>query len=325
MNSTSGTTDPLCMGALCIFYAVANVIIFILGVAGNGLVIWIVGFKAKKSVVNTWYLSLALSDFLFCGTLPFSIIHIIKQDWIFGLFMCKFMFFAVYFNWFSSIFILVIISVDRCVVVKFPVWAQNKRTTRKASVIAVLVWILSAAYCLPSAYSLGVQNNGQNQTKNCFYSYTKDQKTVDVVCDLFLGFVIPFLIIVVCYVVIMRKLKIDQMAKSKKPFKIMTALIVTFVVCWLPYHTFSLMDLNLRKYKNFLNSGYKIALILANGNSCINPFLYTFTGKDFKKQCKTLLSKIENAFEEEETKCKVQGTISITPEDGRHATTVCNV
>ncbi|KAG9261429.1 C3a anaphylatoxin chemotactic receptor-like [Astyanax mexicanus] len=327
MNSTELTADPVCRGALCIFYAVANVIIFILGVGGNGLVIWITGFKVKKSVVNTWYLSLALSDFLFCCTLPFSVIHVIMKDWIFGLFMCKLMFFAVYFNWFSSIFVLAIVSVDRCVLVKFPVWAQNKRTVRKASVIVLLVWIISAAYCLPTAYSLEVLNDEYNQTKNCFYSYTmQEEEIVDVIFDFIFGFVIPFLIIVICYAIIIRKLKTNQMAKSKKPFKIMTALIVTFLICWLPYHTFTLMDLNYEKYKRFIDTGSTIAVIFANANSCLNPFLYTFTGKDFKKQCYTLRSKIENAFEEdEESKSKGRGTAFITPGEGKLLTTGCSL
>uniref|UniRef100_A0A8B9GVR2 Chemerin chemokine-like receptor 1 n=1 Tax=Astyanax mexicanus TaxID=7994 RepID=A0A8B9GVR2_ASTMX len=303
MNSTELTADPVCRGALCIFYAVANVIIFILGVGGNGLVIWITGFKVKKSVVNTWYLSLALSDFLFCCTLPVGIVHVVKNDWIFGLFMCKFIFFNMYFNWFSSIFVLAIVSVDRCVLVKFPVWAQNK------------------------PYSLEVLNDEYNQTKNCFYSYTmQEEEIVDVIFDFIFGFVIPFLIIVICYAIIIRKLKTNQMAKSKKPFKIMTALIVTFLICWLPYHTFTLMDLNYEKYKRFIDTGSTIAVIFANANSCLNPFLYTFTGKDFKKQCYTLRSKIENAFEEdEESKSKGRGTAFITPGEGKLLTTGCSL
>ncbi|KAL7836333.1 hypothetical protein AOLI_G00276170 [Acnodon oligacanthus] len=122
-------TSRICTNANCIFYAVANLTIFILGVAGNGLVIWIAGFKVKNSVVSTWYLSLVVSDFMFCSILPLLVILDIKNEWIFGLFMCKIRYFILLLNWFCSIFLLVIISVDRCVVIIFPVWAQNKRTT----------------------------------------------------------------------------------------------------------------------------------------------------------------------------------------------------
>ncbi|KAL6465918.1 hypothetical protein MHYP_G00260510 [Metynnis hypsauchen] len=126
-------TSLTCSNAVYIFFAVANVIIFILGVAGNGLVIWIAGFKVKKSVVSTWYLSLAVTDFLFCYTLPLLVIFVIKNEWIFGHFLFKFTYFIMFHNWICSIFQLVIISVDRCVVSMFPVWAQNHRTMLRSN------------------------------------------------------------------------------------------------------------------------------------------------------------------------------------------------
>ncbi|KAI4877771.1 hypothetical protein NFI96_032660, partial [Prochilodus magdalenae] len=47
-------------------------------------------------------------------------------EWIFGSFMSKFISFFFFLNMYSSV-LLFVISVDRCVVVMFPVWAQNKR------------------------------------------------------------------------------------------------------------------------------------------------------------------------------------------------------
>ncbi|XP_017539212.1 chemokine-like receptor 1 [Pygocentrus nattereri] len=306
---------------LDIFYTVTNVIIFILGVGGNGLVIWIAGFKMKRSVIRIWYLSLAVSDFLFCTFLPLNIIYIVTHEWILGVFLCKLMFFSMYFNWFSSIFLLVIISVDRCVVVMFPVWAQNKRTVRKALVIVMIAWIISAAYCMPSAISLEVQQDDHQETKLFFYNYSNNQElTADVTCDFIIGFVIPFLLIVICYVVIIRKLKPTQMTKSKKPFKIMTALVATFFTCWLPYHIFALMELNYKKYDNFLITGATVVLILANASSCLNPLLYAFMGKDFKRQCYSLLTKIENAIEGEEDKYTLRGTGTTSTGESKLAT-----
>ncbi|KAI4887085.1 hypothetical protein NFI96_007540 [Prochilodus magdalenae] len=148
--TTSRNTDSSsCSVAMCVFHAVARLIIFILGVAGNGLVIWIAGFKVKKSVITTWYLSLAVSDFIYCSTLPLFVIYVLSRNWPFGLFMCKFNSFIMWLNMYSSIFLLTIISVDRCLVVMFPVWAQNQCTVKKASVIVMVAWIISAALSTP--------------------------------------------------------------------------------------------------------------------------------------------------------------------------------
>ncbi|XP_036454427.1 chemokine-like receptor 1 [Colossoma macropomum] len=315
-------TPATCTDATCVFLAIVNVIIFVLGVVGNGLVIWIAGFKMKKSVNTTWYLSLAVSDFLFCSFLPISIAYTVKKDWVFGLLMCKFTSFILFLNMFSSIFLLVIISVDRCVVVMFPVWAQNKRTVRKASVVVVLAWITAALFSKPSAFFRDIERDIFEDRNICFNNYTSAEQHAAVVsCRFVFGFLMPFLIIIFCYVFIIQKLKLNQSARSKKPFKIMTALIATFLICWLPFHTVALMELNHHKYASILPTGQVIGTTFASANSCLNPFLYAFMGKDFKRKCHALLSKIENAIEEE-GRSTVRGTSITTSGEGKLSTVV---
>ncbi|XP_066510374.1 chemerin-like receptor 1 [Hoplias malabaricus] len=280
-----------------IYLAIINVVVFILGVAGNGLVIWIAGFKLRKSVNTIWYLSLAVSDFLFCSFLPFGVVKLVKDDWIFGLHMCKFTSFVMFLNMFSSIFLLVIISVDRCVVVMFPAWAQNQRSVRKASVIVVLAWIISAVCSSPSVF---IREVTFHQGKNvCYNSYPEGSHSVIVSFRFIVGFLVPFLIIISCYLVIILKLKINQSANSKKPFKVMTALIFTFFICWLPFNIIALMELNNYENKRILQTGQVLGAIFATANSCMNPFIYALIGKDSKNKCCALWSKIENAVEEE--------------------------
>uniref|UniRef100_A0A4W4DN29 G-protein coupled receptors family 1 profile domain-containing protein n=1 Tax=Electrophorus electricus TaxID=8005 RepID=A0A4W4DN29_ELEEL len=302
-------SSPLCRDAMCVILATANVIMFVLGVTGNGLVIWISGFRIKKSVNTTWYLSLAVSDFLFCAFLPFHVVYLVKGDWVFGLFLCKLQSFIMFINMFSSIFLLLIISVDRCVVVMFPVWVQNKRTVKKASVIVMLAWIVSALLSTPSAIYRNIKEDHMTSIKTCYYRYT-DVKNLDhiaiVVCRFIFGFVIPFLVIITCYAVIIRKLKTNQMAKSKKPFRIMTVLIVCFFICWLPFHTVAFMELH-TKYHSLVPNGQNIAGTLATANSFMNPFLYAFMGKDFNRKFHAILLKTESAIEED-GRSTVRGT-----------------
>ncbi|XP_071755841.1 chemokine-like receptor 1 [Centroberyx gerrardi] len=287
--------------ASCVTLLVVNVVIFLLGFCGNGVVIWISGFKMKKTVNTTWYLSLAISDFIFCACLPFSITHMVMGDWIFGLFMCKFTSFVMFLNMFSSIFLLVVISVDRCVLVMSPVWAQNHRTIRKASVVVVLAWVVSIALSIPSVIFRDVVSHLGKTI--CFNNYTSDQhshKTIAV--SRFLGgFVVPFLIIIICYSVIIMRLQNNRMNKSSKPFKVMTALIATFFICWLPYHVFVLLELNHEDYnRDLITIGLQVGTSVAIANSFLNPVLYVFMGNDFKQKFKSsVLSKMENAMADE--------------------------
>ncbi|XP_074526621.1 chemokine-like receptor 1 [Halichoeres trimaculatus] len=286
---------------LCVVLLAVSIAVFLLGFCGNALVIWISGFKMKKTVNTTWYLSLAISDFVFCAFLPFNIINMVMEEWIFGRFMCKFVSSVMFLNMFSSIFLLVVISVDRFVSVVFPVWAQNHRTVKKASIIVLICWVFSITLSLPSVIFREVGTHfGRNV---CYNNYTwgrYSHKTV-AVSRFLAGFVVPFIIIIICYSIIILKLRTHRMTKSSKPFKVMTALVATFFVCWLPYHVFVLLELNHQNYdQTILITGLKVGTFLAAANSFLNPVLYVFMGNDFKQKFKnSLLSKMENAMGDE--------------------------
>uniref|UniRef100_A0A8C6WPW5 G-protein coupled receptors family 1 profile domain-containing protein n=1 Tax=Neogobius melanostomus TaxID=47308 RepID=A0A8C6WPW5_9GOBI len=53
------------------------------------------------------------------------------SHWPFGLLLCKLTYFMFNFNMYSSVFLLVLISVDRFVMVMFPVWSRNHRSPWK--------------------------------------------------------------------------------------------------------------------------------------------------------------------------------------------------
>ncbi|XP_068166007.1 chemokine-like receptor 1 [Antennarius striatus] len=286
---------------LCVSLLVISVLIFLLGFCGNALVIWISGFKMKKTVNTTWYLSLAISDFVFCAFLPFSITSMAMEDWVFGHFMCKFASSIMFLNMFSSIFLLVIISVDRFVSVVFPVWAQNHRTIQKASVIVVLAWLMAISLSIPSVV---FRDTGSHLGRTiCFNNYTSYQHSHKIIAlsRLLAGFIVPFVIIIICYSIIILKLRTNRMTKSSKPFKVMTALIAAFFICWLPYHVFVLLELDHQNYSHsILSTGLKVGTSLAAANSFLNPVLYVFMGNDFKRKFKnSVLSKMENAMADE--------------------------
>uniref|UniRef100_A0A670XZH2 G-protein coupled receptors family 1 profile domain-containing protein n=1 Tax=Pseudonaja textilis TaxID=8673 RepID=A0A670XZH2_PSETE len=125
----------------------------LLGVTGNGLVIWIAGFKMEKTVNVVWFLNLALADFVFTFFLPLSIAYTaLDFHWPFGRFLCKLNSSLAFLNMFASVFLLTIISLDRCLLVVLPVWSRNHRKPRLAWAIALVTW--GAALLISSPYFL---------------------------------------------------------------------------------------------------------------------------------------------------------------------------
>lgn len=123
---------------------------FLLGLPGNGLVLWVAGLKMKWTVSTVWFLHLTLADFLCCLSLPFSLAHLALQGhWPYGRPLCKLIPSIIVLNMFASVFLLTTISLDRCLLVLKPIWCQNHRNVRAAFIICVCVWAVALIMCIP--------------------------------------------------------------------------------------------------------------------------------------------------------------------------------
>ncbi|KAM9841510.1 chemerin-like receptor 1 [Aulostomus maculatus] len=276
-----------------------NIVICVIGLGGNALVIWISGWKMKRTVLTTWYISLAISDFLFCAFLPMQVFYLITSHWPFGLVFCKVTSSMLFLNMYSSVFLLVLISTDRCMMILFPVWSHNHRTVHRAFGAVVLMWVLSALLTLPSMLFRQTADLGSVTT--CYLGYMSHSRHQAVVLTRFIsGFLIPVLMIIISCSVLALKMR-GLTIKSMKPYKIMVALILTFSVCWVPYHTFVLMELDLKNHRvAVIQTGLKVGTTLAAANSFISPLLYVFVGNDFKQTLKrSLTSRLEDAMAED--------------------------
>ncbi|XP_043086873.1 chemokine-like receptor 1 [Puntigrus tetrazona] len=282
--------ERYCTDAACVTTVIFTVVTCVLGIAGNGAAIWMTGFKMKKSVNTTWFLSLALSGFIFCAALPSVIDYRLKQSWNFGPFMCSLHSFVAYLSIYSSIFILVIISADHCLAVTFPVWAQNQRTVKKASAVVVLVWIASLSLSIPPA-QFSITINIQS-IAICYIHY-EHHHTV-VLMHFTFGFLIPLLIIFTCYFILIRKLRANQTFRFTKPYRVVALLITAFFICWLPFQIVSLLVLDRSNHSFSLFVALLVCNILASANSFLNPLIYVFMNN--KKRC-SFLAKTESAEE----------------------------
>ncbi|OCT73294.1 C3a anaphylatoxin chemotactic receptor-like [Xenopus laevis] len=291
-------------------------ITFVLGTVGNGLVIWIAGFRMKKTVNTIWFLNLGIADFSFCLFLPLYILNwALDRHWSLGQIMCKVTGSNLYLNMHVSIFFLMAISVDRCTSVLCPVWSKNHRSVKLAKNISVIIWLLCLTLSSPYfvfhdikhvpasniTFCLVTYGLGKNTTF-FYYQPWHPRRTVMLFTRFISMFLIPFSIILVCYGLIAFWIrKSSKRLGSSRTFKIIVTVVLCFFCCWFLYHLWPLLkfmgiDMNL-VIAVIMDD---VARCLAFFNSCLNPMIYVFVGRDFKRSLrKSIPFLLESAFREE--------------------------
>ncbi|XP_078236426.1 chemerin-like receptor 1 [Pogona vitticeps] len=281
------------------------IIVLLVGATGNGVVIFLTGFRLKKTVTTIWYLNLAVADFIFAVCLSSEIAYLALKSWILGRLMCKLDSVVPFLNMFASVFFLTAISVDRCVSVVHPVWALNHRTLQLASFMAVVIWVMALSLSSPYFIFRDTEDS-EDGTAQCIYTFSLDNDSdlwkhrFLVATEFVLGFLIPFTIILTCYCAIVIKLRGKIFGRFSRSFKIIIAIIVVFFCCWFPYHLFSILETledDSLAMKYILDLGFPLAYGLVCLNSCLNPLLYAFLGLDCRKTSKrSFLSAFRGAF-----------------------------
>ncbi|KAM4016528.1 C3a anaphylatoxin chemotactic receptor-like isoform 1-T2 [Anomaloglossus baeobatrachus] len=262
-------------------------IVFALGIIGNGLVIWIAGFRMKNTVSAVWFLHLAIADFLCCASLPLRI-----HDWVAyfsfntDISYCIVNMFLFNVNMTTSVLLLTAMSIDRWVSVMWPFWAKVHRTCNVVRISAAIIWGLSliVAGVLYYVYEHYVSNLHE---WCLFYQYTIPYNsnlhhTMQLIRFIIMC-VIPFLIIVTSYITIFYKIrKSKRSQRSQRSSRIITAVILCFFICWFPYYIWTLISMYDIPLSLSLASP-TIASSLACLNSCMNPIIYVFMGPGFRQ------------------------------------------
>ncbi|XP_072301258.1 C-X-C chemokine receptor type 4b [Eucyclogobius newberryi] len=299
-----------------IFLPTVYGIISLLGIIGNGLVVVVMGYQKKvKTMTDKYRLHLSVADLLFVLTLPFWAVDA-ARTWYFGSFLCVSVHMIYTVNLYSSVLILAFISLDRYLAV---VRATNSQATRKllaSRVIYAGVWLPAALLTIPDlvfARVRDISNMLVNQDESlesadvriiCQRIYPQESSLIWTVVFRFqhilVGFVLPGLVILICYCIIIAKLSKGSKGQvlKRKALKTTVILILCFFCCWLPYCVGIFLDtlvmLNVVKASCALEQAIEkwisITEAFAYFHCCLNPILYAFLGVKFKKSARSALT-----------------------------------
>ncbi|TWW79424.1 opioid receptor, delta 1b [Takifugu rubripes] len=297
---TNGTSEAEARDAASLIIAVCITALYslicVVGLLGNVLVMFgVVRYTKMKTATNIYIFNLALADALATSTLPFQSAKYLMSTWPFGELLCKVVIAIDYYNMFTSIFTLTMMSVDRYVAVCHPVTALDFRTPAKAKIINVCIWILSSAVGVPVMMMAATRVSDKGSTM-CMLRFPQPEKYWDTtlkVCVFIFAFVVPVLVITVCYgLMILRLKRVRLLSGSKEKdrnlrriTRMVLVVVAAFIICWTPIHIFIIVrTVVFIDHRSLLvMATWHLCIALGYMNSSLNPVLYAFLDENFKR------------------------------------------
>ncbi|XP_026051106.1 proteinase-activated receptor 1-like [Carassius auratus] len=259
--------------------------------------------REKKPAVI--YMShLACVDLLFTLLLPLKIHYQLNaSDWVFGEAACRVLSAAYYCYMYCSILLMMCMSVDRLLAVVYPVASLTWRSTRKATCVCVLVWLLALAGTVPlllvrqtfKINDVGITCHDvlrQNDPTVVFYVYL-----FSILSCLY--FFLPLIVTFVSYSTLIYALSAkagllttsSSSSDNRRRAVIMAiAVLIEFVVCFAPtngillYHCVRLAT----RGRDEEGKYFLMAVCLGSASVFLDPLLYYYGSSQCRKKISSL-------------------------------------
>uniref|UniRef100_A0A3Q3G8V4 Pyroglutamylated RFamide peptide receptor n=1 Tax=Kryptolebias marmoratus TaxID=37003 RepID=A0A3Q3G8V4_KRYMA len=242
-------------------FVIMYAVIFVLALAGNSLVIYIVVKKrAIQTATDIFICSLAVSDLLitfFC--IPFTLLQNISSEW-FGVLVCKTVPFVQTTAIVTGILTMTCIAIERYQGIVFPLKMRRQYSSKRAYKM-LLVWIASVVVGSPMLFVQQLEvkydflyDHYHVCCQESWRSLTYRQAyTTFIMVALFL---LPLAAMLFLYTRIgielwirkrvgdasvlntMNHREIGKISRKKKrAVKMMVTIVLLFTICWAPFHT----------------------------------------------------------------------------------------
>ncbi|KAJ3598148.1 hypothetical protein NHX12_001662 [Muraenolepis orangiensis] len=284
-------------------------LVFVLAVLGNVLVLCVVrryrsstsGGSCALSLTDIFLLHLAVSDLLLALTLPLFAFQW-ADHWVFGLAVCKISGGLFSLNRYSGILFLACISFDRYLSIVHAVRSGWKRTACHGQAVCALIWVI----CLGlSGVDVAFKQLEEVGTPGQLMCLTSTQNTTQwqvglQLIGMVMGFGLPLLVMLYCYVRIFRSLCHAPRRQKRKSLRLIVSLVAVFTLCWAPYNGFKLAD-SLQKldlistschFGRVVDMGTMVTESVGLSHCALNPLLYGFVGVKFRRELAKMVKEL---------------------------------
>ncbi|XP_032827821.1 P2Y purinoceptor 4-like [Petromyzon marinus] len=282
-----------------ILLPVSYSLVFVLGLVLNCLSLWMFIFKIRPWTPATVFMcNLSVCDTVYVVSLPLLVHYYAnRNNWVFGEFMCKAVRFLFYSNLYGSIAFLTVISLHRYLGVCHPIRSLSWRKNSRARVVSAVTWLVVIAHMAPVLFFVSTSRWG-NETichdtakPELFDNFVAYNHVLFVTL-----FALPFSVILVSYVAIIRTLRRSATsgvrtwtAYKRRSLRMIVLVLAVFAVCFVPFNVTRTAYYVLRQQEaacatlNAINMAYKMTRPLASVNSCLDPILYLLAGDLYRR------------------------------------------
>ncbi|XP_033720546.1 atypical chemokine receptor 2 isoform X1 [Tursiops truncatus] len=276
-------------------------LIFVLGLSGNLLLLVVLlRYVPRRRMTEIYLLNLAISNLLFLVTLPFWGISV-AWHWVFGSFLCKVVSTLYTINFYSGIFFISCMSLDKYLEIVHAQPHHRLRTRAKSLLLAAAVWAVALAVSIPDMVFVRTQENAPG-VWDCFADFGGH----GTIWKLFLrfqqnllGFLLPLLAMIFFYSRIGSVLARLRPPGQSRALRMAIGLVVAFFVLWFPYNVtlflHSLLDLQVFgdcKVSQHLDYALQVTESIAFLHCCFTPVLYAFSSRRFRQYLKAFLATV---------------------------------
>ncbi|NWY04544.1 CCR8 protein, partial [Nothoprocta ornata] len=267
-------------------------ILFVTGLMGNALVVWVlIVFRKINAMTDVYLLNLAFSDLLFVFSLPFLAHYSAGGHWPFGKAMCKLISSAYFIGFYSSAFFITIMSIDRYLAIVRSVYALRVRTAARGAVTSLLLWAVAVLASAPAFLFFREVDDGNNTA--CVPHYPGSSNGWKIFSNFevnAVGWLVPLAILIFCYYSILKNLQKCHTRNKYKAMKLVFIVVAVFFLFWTPINVVLFLDSLQNMYilddcrtSKRLALAMELAEAFSFAHCCLNPLIYAFVGEKFKK------------------------------------------
>lgn len=279
-------------------------IIIVVGLLGNIIVMLVIleDRKTERELTptNLLILDLSLADLsfiIFC--IPFTAWDYAVSHWVFGPLWCKFNQYLIVVCALSSIYTLVLMSVDRFMAIVYPIECISYRTSKNMLHAIYIKWVIILLIALPTWKMHGLIDSSFGPDYHDCRLLADQYNPLHFQIIFFItSYLFPLILIFCLYFGLLNKLwfgskpqghkESTKMLESKKKVTWLVAgIVIVFALCWCPIQVMLIL-MRLKAYK--ITPTYVAIQVFSHTlgymNSCVNPIVYAFASETFLQSFK---------------------------------------